>query len=93
MLVLGLTALGILVVDALQVPPEPEPVAEDWIEVRFGANPSAREVPVHVVREGETLSSIALERLGSAEHAGELARLNGLVDADRLVPGQRLRLR
>jgi len=91
--VLGLTALGILVVDSLQVPPEPGPVATDWIEVRFGMNPSSRQVPVHVVQEGETLSSIARERLGSADRADELARLNGLVDADRLVPGQRLRLR
>jgi len=47
----------------------------------------------HVVARGETLSGIARDRLGSARLAGELARLNGLQDADSLREGQVLRLR
>lgn len=47
----------------------------------------------HVVQPGETLSSIAQKRLGSALMAAELARLNGLEDPDRIEVGQVLYLR
>lgn len=50
-------------------------------------------IDYHVVRRGENLSSIALERYGNAGLAGELAKLNGLADPDALQVGQVLRLR
>lgn len=47
----------------------------------------------YVVQRGDTLSSIALKRLGSAGHAADLARLNRLSDPDDLRPGDRIRIR
>jgi nucleoid-associated protein YgaU len=56
-------------------------------------SPEQQPDDVHVVQAGDTLSSIALQRLGSAALAEELARLNGLDDPDQILPGDRLRLR
>lgn len=64
---------------------------DDTLVIRYG-DPEGRG-PVHVVREGETLSSIAAERLGSAALAGDLARINQLADPDDLEVGQVLHLR
>jgi LysM repeat protein len=47
----------------------------------------------HIVQQGETLSSIAQKRLGSALMASEIARLNGLADPDKIEVGQVLYLR
>ncbi len=52
----------------------------------------AEEGVWYVIRRGDTLSSIALEQLGSAAHAKDLARLNALDDPDHLTPGDRIRL-
>ncbi len=48
------------------------------------------EAPVYVVRAGDTLGGIAA-RAGMA--TTELARLNGISDRNRILPGQRLQLR
>jgi hypothetical protein len=47
----------------------------------------------YVVQRGDTLTSIALEQLGSAGRAAELARINSLANPDDLRPGDRIRLR
>jgi LysM repeat protein len=47
----------------------------------------------HIVQAGETLSSIAQQRLGSALMAAELARINGLADPNKIEVGQVLYLR
>ena len=47
----------------------------------------------YVIQPGDTLSSIALEKLGSAALAEGLARLNNLADPDDLHPGDRIQLR
>jgi len=67
----------------------PEEGAEEAPPVSLDQQP----VDEHIVQRGDTLSSIALQRLGSASRAAELAKLNGLKDPDHLVPGDRLRLR
>lgn len=50
------------------------------------------DASVHVVRKGDTLTSIAQERLGDALRAADIARVNALSDPDRLRVGQVLRL-
>jgi murein DD-endopeptidase MepM/ murein hydrolase activator NlpD len=51
--------------------------------------PAPGSGPVHVVARGESLSAIAARHRVSP---AEVARLNGLRDADRILVGQRLRL-
>ncbi len=46
----------------------------------------------YVIQVGDTLSSIAQDKLGSASWAPDLARLNQLSDPDQLTPGERIRL-
>ncbi len=62
--------------------------------VRTAAPPSDRDVGTafHLVRRGETLASIARDRLGDSRRAAELYQLNRdtIADANHLVPGQRL---
>ncbi len=68
----------------------------DVLSLRFGAAPAegaVEGVDYHLVSQGETLSDIALHYLGDIRYAGDLARLNGLADPDRLTPGQTIRLR
>ncbi len=62
----------------------PEPPAEPP-----GAGGAGR---VYVVQPGDWLMQIAREQFGDASRAAEIARLNGLSDADTLKPGQELRL-
>jgi len=50
-------------------------------------------IDYHVVREGDTLSSIAELRLGNAAYADDLGRLNELANPDRLEIGQTIWLR
>lgn len=59
--------------------------------IRYG-DPEGRG-PVHVVREGETLASIAAEVLGDPLLAGALARINELDEGESLEVGQILHLR
>jgi type IV pilus secretin PilQ/predicted competence protein len=49
-----------------------------------------RKAPVHVVREYETLRSIARDRLGNSRRADEIAELNQdrLTEGEPLTPGQ-----
>lgn len=79
--------------------------AENQVPVPDPGSPRAPTVPrpiapptddprdFHVVQPGDTLSQIAERHLGSAQHADELARLNGLSDPSALRVGQVLRLR
>ena len=75
------------------------PTAQQAVEetrrnpVREVVSPPVSDEDIHVVRKGETLSSIAKDRLGDARLAGEIARLNGISDPNELDIGQRLRLR
>jgi len=73
--------------ERLTPPPEDE-TADDG-----AVDEVAEEGVWYVVRRGDTLSSIALEQLGSVARAKDLARLNGLEDPDHLTPGERIRLR
>jgi len=70
-----------------------EPVHEVYELEQPPLRPEEQAQDVHIVQPGDTLSSIALQRLGSASLADELARLNGLDDPDQIVPGDELRLR
>ncbi len=88
-----------LIIESLRSSRE-EPVAAvvdgDVLELRLGAPPPAdatEGVDYHIVQPGETLSDIAWRLLGDASLADDLATLNGLGDADAIVPGQILRLR
>lgn len=62
--------------------PAPEPAAK-----------AAAAQDTYVVQPGDTLSGIAQRELGSAQLAGELARLNRLADPAAIRAGQILRLR
>jgi nucleoid-associated protein YgaU len=44
----------------------------------------------YTVRKGDTLSAIAQKELGAASRWPEIARLNGIIDADLIYPGQEL---
>lgn len=46
----------------------------------------------YTVRDGDTLWSIATAKLGKGSRYGEIARLNGLRDADALSIGQKLKM-
>lgn len=72
---------------------------DDVLVLRFG-DPEAAAlqdyidgVDYHVVRAGETLSSIAAQELGDISLARTLADLNRLADPDQLSEGQLLWLR
>ncbi|MFG2621201.1 peptidoglycan DD-metalloendopeptidase family protein [Streptomyces sp. NPDC048507] len=54
--------------------------------------PAAAAGAAYTVKAGDTLSGIALARLGSAGRYPEIARLNGITDPDRIRAGQRLKL-
>ena len=73
-----------------EVPPDPAAAEEPEAPV---LTPEQQPPDVHIVQKGDTLSSIALQRFGSASYAAEIAALNGLDDPDKLRPGDRLRLR
>jgi nucleoid-associated protein YgaU len=102
-----LVALAVTVVEKLpglagdQRSPPVAATSDDEFVVMFGAVPetgatlSVDELQPegeHIVRPGDTLSSIAEERLGSATRAGEIAELNGIADPDQLFEGQLLKL-
>lgn len=46
----------------------------------------------YVVKPGETLSQISARELGTARRASEIARLNGITNANRVFAGQKLKL-
>jgi nucleoid-associated protein YgaU len=106
-LVLALVALGIVVVEVVprlaSAGGRDAPTGDELV-LRFGdpsgdadaeqvVEPEAVEgLDYHVVRRGETLSSIAELRYGDAAYALDLATLNGLDDPNALEVGQILRL-
>jgi len=49
-------------------------------------------VTIYTVGRGDTLWSIAASRLGNGNRYREIAKLNGLTDADAISPGQELKL-
>lgn len=57
-----------------------------------GKDDKKDEYRIYTVKRGETLSSIAAKLLGKASRWPEIARLNGLRDPDRIVPGQKLKI-
>ncbi|MFT7463978.1 MAG: nucleoid-associated protein YgaU [Pseudohongiellaceae bacterium] len=72
---------------------------QDILVLQFG-DPNATAlrnltegVDYHVVQAGDSLSSIAAQRLGDATQALPLAELNGLANPHELAPGQILLLR
>lgn len=74
---------------------QPRPVDPGFDETAAPRSPSepGDDASVHIVRPGDTLSSIALQHLGDPALADQLARLNGLANPDALREGQRIRLR
>lgn len=74
------------------------PLAASFAEEPARAAPAPRsrlELPPpdeYVVREGDTLSAIAMELLGSASRWTEIASANGIRDPSRLAIGTRLRI-
>lgn len=84
-LLLMLTALALLAAGCAH---RPRPSSERLETLR---DREAYET-VHVVAPGETLRVIADRYYGDPERALEIARRNGLVDPDRLSPGDELRL-
>ena len=75
------------------------PLDDDILELRFG-DPEVTELhglvdglDYHVVRAGESLSSIAALELGDPAFASTLAELNALSNPDLLAEGQVLWLR
>ena len=98
MILLGLVALAILVIESLQAPAEPATAIDpgDVLELRLGGPPpegSVEGVDHYVVQRGDTLSGIAEALFGDPRLAAQIARLNGLADPDDIVAGQVLRLR
>lgn len=99
-------ALGIVVVEVvprLASAGGSDAPTGDELVLRFGdpagdaeesVEPEAVEgLDYHVVRRGETLSSIAELRYGDAGYALDLATFNGLGDPNALEVGQILRLK
>ena len=77
----------------------PEPGAEAQLSPALDDDPGGdvwgvpeEDQEWYVIRPGDTLSSIALDKLGSASWAPDLARLNQLSNPDQLTPGERIRL-
>jgi nucleoid-associated protein YgaU len=76
------------------LPPAPQPPAAPAEQVRSGQETSAALKPVkatrfHIVREGETLSSIAARYYGNAAAVRKLIEANRetVKDPDRIRPG------
>ncbi|MFF3014921.1 peptidoglycan DD-metalloendopeptidase family protein [Streptomyces sp. NPDC057939] len=60
---------------------------------KAAARPAAAKAPAaYTVKAGDTLSGIALAKLGNAGRYPEIARLNGITDPDRIGVGQKLKL-
>lgn len=55
-------------------------------------SPGGSAGSTYTVREGDTLWAIAVAKLGAGKRYTEIAKLNGLKDADALTPGQKLKI-
>ncbi|AEM87096.1 LysM peptidoglycan-binding domain-containing protein [Streptomyces violaceusniger] len=80
-------------------PGKVDPRGVDWtsmhsrIATRLKTKPgSGSSTTVYKVGRGDTLWSIAASKLGNGARYKEIAKLNGLKDADKLTPGQELKL-
>ncbi|MGA6159584.1 N-acetylmuramoyl-L-alanine amidase [Stenotrophomonas sp. NPDC087984] len=68
------------------------PGMRDRIAARLKTKPGSSTGGTYTVGRGDTLWSIAASKLGDGNRWSEIAKLNGLKDADRLTPGQKLKL-
>jgi LysM repeat protein len=87
-------APGLAAAPAPAPPPQQRPVApppQPTPALQQTTPPAGHDT--YVVKAGDTLSSIAQRELGSAQLAGELARLNKIADPAALRVGQVLKLR
>ncbi|MDG9701652.1 LysM peptidoglycan-binding domain-containing protein [Streptomyces sp. DH37] len=60
--------------------------------LRVGQTLRVPGLTIYTVGRGDTLWSIAASRLGDGNRYREIAKLNGLADADTISPGQELKL-
>jgi nucleoid-associated protein YgaU len=78
----------------------PQPQPQSGSDPRVRVEPPPPQPPptppppelTYTVKDGDTLSGIAREQLGSARRAAEIAELNGVPDPGRIRPGQVLKL-
>ncbi|MFD8279711.1 N-acetylmuramoyl-L-alanine amidase [Streptomyces solisilvae] len=68
------------------------PGMRDRIAARLKTKPGSSTGTTYTVGKGDTLWSIAASKLGDGNRYREIAKLNGLKDADQIVPGQKLKL-
>ncbi|MFF5589739.1 peptidoglycan recognition protein family protein [Streptomyces hygroscopicus] len=69
------------------------PGMRDRIAARLKTKPgSGGSTSTYTVGRGDTLWSIAASKLGDGNRYREIAKLNGLKDADAITPGQKLKL-
>ncbi|MEU8779315.1 peptidoglycan DD-metalloendopeptidase family protein [Streptomyces sp. NPDC048606] len=54
--------------------------------------PAAKAGATYTVKAGDTLSAIAVAKLGRADRYPEIARLNGITNPDLIMVGQKLKL-
>lgn len=67
------------------------PGMRDRIAARLKTKPGS-STTTYTVGRGDTLWSIAASKLGDGARWREIAKLNHLANADRLTPGQKLKL-
>ncbi|MBP8532347.1 N-acetylmuramoyl-L-alanine amidase [Streptomyces sp. MK37H] len=68
------------------------PGMRDRIAKRLKIKPGGSTAGTYTVGKGDTLWSIAASKLGDGNRWREIAKLNKLADADKLTPGQKLKL-
>ncbi|MFE5159632.1 N-acetylmuramoyl-L-alanine amidase [Streptomyces sp. NPDC056697] len=68
------------------------PGMRDRIAARLKTKPGSSTGGTYTVGKGDTLWSIAASKLGDGNRYREIAKLNGLKDADAITPGQKLKL-
>lgn len=73
---------------------DPRGVSMTGLRRRIGERLTAKPpaAATYTVRDGDTLWSIATAKLGAGKRYTEIAKLNGLKDADKLTVGQKLKL-
>src|SRR5690349_18610239 len=66
------------------------PARDDW---RLDRTPASQDTgSSYTVQPGDTLSSIAKQRLGDADQYSDVAAANQISDPNRITPGQRIRI-
>ena len=51
---------------------------------------SRQSQPVYTIRYGDTLADISARYYGSLDKVEEICELNGIADADLIVPGEKI---